>query len=317
MPDWRPSSGPAAAQRRAALLRTIRNYFEATDALEVDTPSLSRAAVSDPHIESLEVASTLSREPLYLHTSPEFAMKRLLAAGYPDIWSIARVYRDGEAGSRHQPEFTMLEWYRHNFDLSEIIEDTAAVIRAALGELPVSRIDFREAFIDACNVDPFTATVPELADAADADEALRATLGDARNDWLDLLFATRVAASFPRDRISIVAHFPADQAALARICPDDPALADRFEAFVGRHELANGYVELTDPSEQAARFDGDQQERERRGKVQRPLDTQLVDALRQGLPPCAGVALGIERLQMVLDGTDDIRDVITFGFEND
>jgi len=318
--DWRPASGPEAARSRATMLRRVRDYFDKRGALEVDTPALSRTAVSDIQIESFEIAEcAVAGGPLFLHTSPEFCMKRLLAAGYPDIFSIARVFRDGEAGRTHQPEFTMLEWYRHEMALSQIIEDTTTLIRHVLADAAPAyrpaRIDYYAAFLNAVGVDARTASVEELMHAAGADKQLRAALGRERDDWLDLLLATRVIPTFPADRLTVLQHYPASQAALAQLCPDNPGVADRFEVFLGALELANGYVELTDAAEQAARIAGDNEDRERRGQAVRPVDEHLLAALAAGLPRCAGVALGLERLQMVSDKTDDIRDVITFTLE--
>ena len=319
MTAWRPASGPQAAASRAALMRRVRAYFEAADVLEVDTPALSPYAVSDTQIESFEIGKcAVSRRPLYLHTSPEFCMKRLLAAGYPDIYSICRVFRDGEAGRKHQPEFTMIEWYRLGMELDAIVADAVGVIRAALDrDVDVDSVDYRDAFIAACGLDPLDADIASLAGAAEADDALRAAVGDERDDWLDLLLATRVIPSFSPDRLTILRHYPASQAALARLCPDDPDVADRFELFLGPVELANGYVELTDETEQAARIARDNEDRRRRGRPVRSVDEALLDALKAGLPQCAGVAMGFERLQMIHDKTDDIRDVITFACELD
>jgi lysyl-tRNA synthetase class 2 len=319
MTDWRPTSGPEAAKRRANMLRRLRSYFDQELVLEVDTPALSSTAVSDIHIESLTVKSCLTTAPLFLHTSPEFCMKRLLASGYPDIYSICRVFRDAEVGPAHQPEFTMVEWYRLNFSLSEIINDTIAAIAAAMDEPTlkerVAPIEYRNEFMRACDVDPSDASVCELAEAAGADSDLRRTLGDERDDWLDLLMATRVAPSFEKDTLTVVKHYPASQAALARLCPDDNKLADRFEVFMGSVELANGYVELTDAETQASRIADDQAARSRRDIALRPHDQNLIAALETGLPACAGVAMGLERLQMVHDKTGDIRDVIPFPFD--
>lgn len=319
MTDWRPTSGPEAAKRRANMLRRLRSYFDQELVLEVDTPALSSTAASDTHIESLTVKSCLTTDPLYLHTSPEFCMKRLLASGYPDIFSICRVFRDAEVGQAHQPEFTMVEWYRLNFGLCEMINDTIAAIAAAMDEPSlkerVASVEYRNAFIRACDLDPSDASVSELADAAGADSDLRRTLGDERDDWLDLLMATRVAPSFAGDSLTVVKHYPATQAALARLCPDNNKLADRFEVFMGTIELANGYVELTDAEAQASRIADDQAARSRRDIALRPHDQNLIAALEAGLPACAGVAMGLERLQMVHDKTDDIRDVIPFSFE--
>lgn len=302
------------------MLARVRDYFQREGVLEVETPVLGHAAVSDTQIESFGIAqSAISRQPLYLHTSPEFCMKRLLAAGYPDIFAICRVFRDGEAGRRHQPEFTMIEWYRLGFSLAGIIADSVALINTALGDRapqyePVA-IDYREAFQRVLGVDPVEASVERLASLAAADAGLRHSIGEARDDWLDLLFATRIAPGFATDRLTVLRHYPASQAALARLCPDDRTVADRFEVFRGALELANGYVELTDAGEQQQRIDADNADRRHRGRTTRPVDTKLLAALQSGLPECAGVALGFERLQMLHDATDDIRDVITFPYE--
>jgi len=320
MTDWRPASGLAAAQTRAAMLRRLRGHFDTAGVLEVDTPALSPYAVSDTQIESFAIpASEFSSQRLFLSTSPEFCMKRLLAAGFPDIFSIARVFRDGECGRRHQPEFTMVEWYRLGFSLREIIEDTVAVIDTALqkgflAEAPVS-VDYRDCFLQTVGVDPLTASIDELTNAANADDRLRLAMGDFRDDWLDLILATRIAPKFAGDRLTVLRHYPAAQAALARLCPADPRVADRFEVFYGGIELANGYVELTDAAEQSRRINNDNADRQRRGRVVRPYDVSLLEALEAGLPACAGVAMGLERLQMILEKTDDVRDVVSFAFE--
>jgi len=320
--DWRPASGPDAAAGRAALLLRVRAYFDAAGVLEVDTPALSAAAVSDTQIESFEIAdSSISSRSLFLHTSPEFCMKRLLAGGYPDIFSVSRVFRDGEAGRRHQPEFTMIEWYRRGMDLGEIINDTAGLIQHTLGDsAPAAEavtLEYRDAVLAATGLDPVTAKLDSLATAVDADGPLRTAIGDERDDWLDLLLATRVIPDFPKDRLTVLKHYPASQAALARLCPDDPSVADRFEIFLGPVELANGYVELTNAAQQSARIQADNEARVRRGRPVRNIDTYLLAALESGLPECAGVAMGLERLQMIHDKTDDIRNVITFAFEPD
>ncbi len=301
------------------MMRRIRACFDAAYVLEVDTPVLSSYAVSDTQIESFEIQQCLvSQRPLYLHTSPEVCMKRLLSAGYPDIFSICRVFRDGESGPRHQPEFTMIEWYRLGFGLQDIVDDTIKLIAAALNTDELTKphqYDYRDIFLQIANVDPLTATIDELADAASADSDLRKALGDERDDWLDLLLATHIAPAFDTHRLTVLRHYPASQAALARLCPDEPRVADRFEVFFGALELANGYVELVDAEEQLQRMHADNADRRRRNRTVRPHDRSLLAALEAGLPASAGVAMGFERLQMIHDKTDDIRDVVTFSFE--
>lgn len=322
MTNWRPSSDVQAARNRAALLGRVRRWFATEDVLEVDTPALSPYAVSDTQIESFEIGkSIVSDRPLFLHTSPEFCMKRLLSAGYPDIYSICRVFRDGESGRTHQPEFTMIEWYRLGFALRQIIDDTLsmlqAVLPAELFAVAPQQFEYRELFYQATGLDPFDASVAELAGAANADDQLAAAIGAARDDWLGLILATRIAPTLPTDRLTVLRHFPANQAGLARLCPDDSRQADRFEVFLGPLELANGYVELTDGAEQSRRMQADNEDRLGRKRTVRPVDRSLLDALEHGLPACAGVATGFERLQMVHEGSDDIRDVVSFAFETD
>ncbi len=311
MTGWRPNCDPDLAKRRADLLARVRRYFEVRSVVEVDTPALSATTVTDPHIASIAVSGER-----YLSTSPEFAMKRLLAAGYPDIFSICRVFRDEERGRLHLPEFTMIEWYRRGFELEDIVRDTLALIAfiASRPELAhdVPVIDYADVMQQFAGVDPLTASVEELASAAEADEDLTAALGGNRDDWLDLLLATRVAPSLPQDSLTVIRHYPKSQAALARRCPGNPEVADRFEVLLGNVELANGYVELTDADEQAGRMQADLDERRRRGLPALEPDEDLLDALRAGLPDCAGVALGFERLHMFVEGFDDIRDVVTF-----
>jgi len=320
MTDWRPTATVQAARNRAAMLHRIRGYFESQDVLEVDTPAFSPYAVSDTQIESFEISnSRVSQRPMYLHPSPEFCMKRLLSAGYPDIYSICRVFRDGESGRRHQPEFTMIEWYRLELGLRAIVEDTLGLINAALDSERLAgncvAYNYRDVFVEVAGVNPLTANIAELANAAGADRQLQQSVGDERDDWLDLLLATRITPTFATDRLTVLQHYPASQAALARLCPDDSQVADRFEVFLGTVELANGYVELTDADEYSRRVQTDNENRHRRGLPLRQHDPYLLGALQAGLPCSSGVAMGLERLQMIHDATDDIRDVISFSFE--
>ena len=309
--------------RRAFKLRTklhalIRTFFAERGVLEVETPILGEAGNTEPNIESFSttfdgpvVAGSRER---WLRTSPEHALKRLVAGGIGDCYEIGRVFRNGEAGRRHNPEFTMLEWYRIGFDHRRLMHETVALVLAALAATgwaaDVVETSYRDLFADLA-IDPFDATI----------EALRAPLaafgidphGLSRDDWLDLLITHRIQPAFPRDRITVVYDFPATQCALAKIRDGQPPVAERFELFLGTYELANGYHELTDTTEQRARFERDNARRRARGQREVPIDARLLDALPH-LPVCAGVALGIERLLMALADTDDIADVIAFPF---
>ena len=314
---WRASSGVAAARQRAAMLDRARAFFSSRGVLEVDTSALSRHTTSDPNIESFSIAGPAERA-LYLQTSPESFMKRLLADGYPDIYSICRVFRGGESGRLHQPEFTMAEWYRHGFGLSEMIGETVDFIAAVLqrpGLVDAEVFEYEDAFRRFAGVEPFSAPIDELADAAEADQDLRSGLGDNRDAWLDLLLSTRVAGTFADDELTVLRHFPASQAALARGCPADARVADRFEVFFGATELANGFVELRSPDEQRRRMIADLERRRESGRRPVPLDEHLLAALESGLPECAGVAVGFERLLMLACGASDIREVLTFALD--
>jgi len=318
MTDWKPLSDARVAMRRAALLERARQYFSDQGVLAVDTPALVRYPTSDPNIENLGVRSQPGKDA-YLGTSPEVYMKRLLSSGYPDIYTICRVFRDGESGARHLPEFTMAEWYRLRFDLEAIVDDAVDFICACLNlqslRENVDRYDYSQAMQEFAGVDALAASTEELVARATDDERLRKTLGDDRNAALDLIISTVVAPRFAPDRLTVVRHYPAAQAALARLCPADEQLADRFEIFCGDLELANGYVELTDAGEQRLRLESDIASREESGRSSLLMDESLLAALDAGLPDCAGVSVGIERLHMVLDQADDIRDVITFATE--
>ena len=316
--NWTASSGVAAARQRATMLERARSFFRSRAVLEVDTPALSRCTTTDPNIESLRVAGPRGAT-LYLQTSPESFMKRLLADGYPDIYAICRVFRDGESGRLHQPEFTMVEWYRHGLGLDEMIGETVAFIAHVLRQPALAEADtleYETAFGRFAGIEPFSASLDELADAAGADTDLRESIGADRDAWLDLLLSTRVAPNFADRQLTVLRHFPVTQAALARTCPADDRLADRFEVFHGGMELANGFVELRDADEQRRRMQADLASRHAAARRPVPLDEPLLAALESGLPACAGVAVGFERLLMLATGAGNIRDVITFAFDD-
>lgn len=321
--SWMPSATADAIRLRAALNRLLREFFHARGVLEVETPVLSQAAVSDPHIApfALEFSGRVDGGPRtrWLRTSPEYAMKRLLAAGIGDCYELGRVFRDGEAGGRHNPEFTLLEWYRVGWDHHRLMDETVALVQAALALVgrsaaPVRKIDYRSLYREHLGIDPFAASI----------EQLRAELGDVvidpdgltRDDWLDLLMTHRIQPGFERDAITVLHDYPASQAALARIRDDGDglAVAERFELYLGPLELANGYHELADADEQARRFAADGERQMQLNGHTRPVDDALLAALSCGLPACAGVALGIDRLLMAMLGTPRIADVLAFDF---
>ncbi len=306
---WQPAAPLTAARKRADMLADIRRFFQQRNVLEVETPLLSRAAVSNPALASLQ--TTIGGQPHYLHTSPEFAMKRLLAAGWGDIYQICKVFRDGERGRRHNPEFTMLEWYRVGWNDRQLQDEVIELLQTLAGEpLGIERLTYADAFRDTLGIDPLRATPRTLAQLA----RQRRLAPDAhlpRDAWLDLLFSTKVAPSFPANRLTLITHYPASQAALARLHPDGHTAA-RFELFWGDLELANGYHELANPTEQRQRFQQDLQRRQAEGLPPTPLDQRFLAALDAGLPDCAGVALGLDRLLMKLLGVDAIEAVLAF-----
>ena len=320
--SWTPAASRDAIRLRAWLNRLVREFFHARDVLEVETPVLSQAGNTDPNIASfsLEFSGRTDGAPRtrWMRTSPEFALKRLLAAGIGDCYELGRVFRDGEAGGRHNPEFTMLEWYRMGWDHRRLIEEAAALVRAALAlvgrDARLRVMSYRELYRDGLGLDPFTAD----------DATLRNALGDVvidpeglgRDDWLDLLMTHRLQPRFDVRELLAVVDYPASQSALARIASDEDGhpVAQRFELYLGSLELANGYHELTDAAEQATRFASDARMREARGAVLPPVDERLLSALASGMPECAGVALGIDRLLMAMLGTACIRDVLAFEF---
>lgn len=306
---WKPTATMAALRRRARLMEDVRSFFRERGVLEVETPYLSQAGATDPHLHSM--ATRLAGGEHFLHTSPEFPMKRLLAAGSGPIWQACRVFRDGESGRRHNPEFTLLEWYRPGFDADALMDEVEALVAAAGGPAgPARREPWRDVFQDAVGLDPFEADARALA--ARAGELGLHGEGLDRDAWLDLLFSEVVCAGLPDGQPVFITRFPAEQAALARLCADDPRCAERFEYFIGPLELANGYHELTDPAEQRARFERDLARRGERGDPGPPPDERLLAALEAGMPDTSGVALGLDRLLMHLCGVSGIDQVLAF-----
>lgn len=309
----------AALRQRAALNALIRAFFAERDVLEVETPILSEAGNTEPNIDSFHTrfsghvdAGSAQR---WLRTSPEYPLKRLLAAGVGDCYELGRVFRNGEAGGRHNPEFTMLEWYRVGWNHHRLIDETVALVRAALAqvgrEATLQVLDYRSLYQAHVGLDPFEASLEQLQ-APLAGVRIDAD-GLTRDDWLDLLMTHCIQPHFGDDQMTVVHDWPASQAALARVRPGTPPLAERFELYLGAVELANGYHELNDADEQRARFVRDHAVRQARGAMLPPLDQRLLDAL-PALPDCAGVAVGVDRLLMAMNRTGRIADVLAFDF---
>jgi len=295
---------------RAEVTSSIRRFFAERNVLEVDTPALSIAAATDPALASFGVeVSSLGRH--YLHTSPEHAMKRLLTEGCGDIFQIARVFRDGEHGRWHQPEFLLLEWYRVGFDEMRLMDEVHALLERLLapGIPDLQRLDlsYRQAFTPMLD-DEATDKLNEALASAGIDVP-REIDADA---LLDLALSTLIVPRWPRDTAVFLYDYPQSQAALAAIKPDTEPVAARFEVFVNGLELGNGFRELTDAAEQRRRFEADLAKRREAGQAEPPIDEAFLDALEQGLPDCAGIAVGIDRLIAVMTDADSLSDVLTF-----
>ncbi len=317
--DWRPSASQAQLRARAALLARARSFFAARGVLEVDTPLIVNAAVSDVHIHSARVhlspahAGDTAGPACFLHTSPEYAMKRLLASGSGDIYQICHVARGFEAGRLHNSEFTLIEWYRLGFSLRQLMDELAALVHALLGTdagaRAVERLSYREVFRRELGLEPLDAPLESLAQQA---AAAGFTAAASRDEYLELLMGTVIGPRLGRGALTFVYGYPASQAALARLDPEDERLAQRFELYGEGMELANGFHELATAAEQRARFEHDHAERRRRGLPVHALDERLLAALESGLPDCAGVALGFDRTLMLATGASHIDEVLAF-----
>ena len=321
MKGWRPGATQDTLVARARLLGQIRSFFAARSVLEVETPMLGSYGVTDPAIEPLRVRHAAAAiGPEFLQTSPEFFMKRLLAAGSGPIYQLGRAFRAGESGSRHNPEFTLLEWYRPDFDLAalvgEVEELLLSCLQAAGREAPaVEHLSYARAFIDSAGLDPHSADEEELELAAgQVTETTGLTLD--RDGWLDLLMTHVVEPGLQARGLVFVYDYPASQAALARCHERDGIrVADRFEVYLDGMELANGYRELLDADEHVDRAERDNRQRRAMGLEERDMDPRLLDALASGLPDCSGVALGVDRLLMRILGASDLDEVLAFSWD--
>lgn len=318
-PLWMPSASITQLQQRARLLQDIRQFFAERKVLEVDTPAMSQATVTDIHLQTFQTQFVgpdyAAGQTLYLMTSPEFHMKRLLAAGSGCIYQISKAFRNEENGRYHNPEFTLLEWYRVGFDHHDLMDEMDALLQKILATKTAERITYQHAFQRVLKLCPLEASLAELKQAA-------ALLGlsdiaepeQDRDTLLQLLFSIGIEPHIGQEVPVFVYDFPASQAALAKVNRHDPRVADRFEVYFKGIELANGFHELDDAAEQRRRFEQDNRQRLAMGLAAQPIDEHLLAALVAGLPACAGVALGIDRLIMLALGEDHIDRVTAFPF---
>lgn len=320
--NWTPSASHALLRERAALYQYIRQFFADRDVLEVDTPLLASTTVTDPSIESLSLL--INKRSFYLQTSPEYAMKRLLAAGSGSIYQICKAFRSDEIGRLHHPEFTMLEWYRLGFDHHQLMDEIQTLLQAVLNVTQVKKISYETIFRDYLSINPLEASLSTLKKCCllqdirfkPEDEVE----GDAtmdRDAYLQLLFSYVIEPRLAANTLYFIYDYPVQQAALARLVKrqDGVMTASRFEVYFNGIELANGFHELSDSIEQRARFEINLAKRKSIGSPPIPIDECLLAALAHGLPDCAGVALGLDRLLMLKCGRNDIADVLTFSFD--
>jgi lysyl-tRNA synthetase class 2 len=314
-----------SAKQRAQVLATIRTFFSARDILEVDTPLLSHRTVTDAHLDAFITQYNYSPdshcdEPttLYAQTSPEFSMKRLLASGYGCCYQICKAFRHEQHGRYHNPEFTMLEWYRIGFDHFQLMDEVADLIKLTLGCEQVERISYQALFIREVGIDPLVTSNAELIALILSRDKLSDWLEqeDCIDTLLQFIMAELIEPVIGQELPCFVYNFPASQASLAKISLEDDRVAERFECYFKGIELANGFHELTDCVQQKLRFEQDNETRVQLGKVEQHIDDKFLLALKHGLPACAGVALGIDRLVMLSLAAQTIDEVITFSIDN-
>lgn len=322
--NWRPTASIGTLRERARLIATVRAFFAERGILEVETPVLGQGGSTDVHLVSLSTRARTDKgqRRLWLQTSPEFHMKRLLAAGSGPIFQLAKSFRDGEVGGRHNIEFTMLEWYRPGFTLAQLIDETTTLVATVLPSFagPVVHYRYRELFHTHLSIDPFTTSLDALRTlAAERGQmSIHALKEEGRDTCLDLLMSMVIEPQLGQNELSVVVDYPASQAALARRHQDADGewVASRFELYLNGIELANGYDELTDAEEQRLRFSEDNTERQRLGLPEVDVDEHLLAALQHGMPESAGVALGVDRLLQLALGKARLEDVLTFSTPN-
>ena len=324
--NWQPNANLNNLNKRAVIIQQIRQFFIDRNLLEVETPSLSQSGVTDEHLfcfktlfVGVDIASKTKTEsgvPLYLQTSPEFHMKRLLSAGSGSIFQIAKAFRNEESGRFHNPEFTLLEWYQVNFDHHRLMDEMDELLQLTLKTKQAKRSTYQDAFLTVLSVDPLVATLDELKDSGKHLNLGDVLLNETDKDTiLQLLFCFAIEPVIANEKPCFIYNFPASQAALARISPDDSRVAERFEVYYKGIELANGFHELNDAKEQLVRFQQDNKKRQQKNLPIMPIDMNFIDSLPH-LPNCAGVALGIDRLIMLALNVDHIDEVLSFTIKN-
>jgi elongation factor P--(R)-beta-lysine ligase len=322
--DWRPSCDLQHLRMRAQMLAEIRVFFAARDVMEVETPLLSHTSGTDPQLDFFQTYYQTEPQPLtlYLQTSPEFAMKRLLAAGSGSIYQICKAFRNGESGRLHNPEFSMLEWYRVDFSLSALMTEIAELLRILLAPrysvLAERRLSYRQLFLEMSGLDPLNFEIQAFrkhALATGFPEAV-SLCGDQPLLWLDFIFSHSLMPRMTMGVLYLIYDYPAIQSSLARQSSEDCRVVKRFEAFMNGIELANGFHELADAKEQEQRFRNESELRQKTGRHAFNMDYRLLAALQSGLPDCSGVALGLDRLLMLVAAKTDIREVLSFPLSN-
>ncbi|MEC5317589.1 elongation factor P--(R)-beta-lysine ligase [Brenneria populi subsp. brevivirga] len=318
--SWQPSASVATLLKRASIVSAIRRFFTDRGILEVETPAMSRSTVTDVYMCPFQTRfvgpGASEGMTLYLMTSPEYHMKRLLADGSGPIFQLCRSFRNEESGRYHNPEFTMLEWYRPHYDMYRLMNEVDDLLQQVLECESAELLSYQQAFLRHLELDPLCADKPQLREAAE-----KLGLGDIacreedRDALVQMLFTFGVEPNIGGEKPTFVYHFPATQASLAEISTEDNRVAERFEVYFKGIELANGFRELTDCDEQRRRFEQDNRKRAALGLTQQPIDENLLAALQHGLPECSGVALGVDRLIMLALGAEKLSDVIAFSVE--
>ncbi|WP_301098228.1 elongation factor P--(R)-beta-lysine ligase [Otariodibacter sp.] len=317
--QWKPTASIPTLLKRSKIIYDIRKFFTDRGLLEVDTPTMSEFSVTDVHLStfSTQFLSPFDSKAKTLHliTSPEYHMKRLLASGSGAIFQLCHVFRNEESGKYHNPEFTMLEWYRPYFDMYRLINEVDDLLQYILDCEPAESFSYQFVFQTYVGLDPLSATKSQLVAKAQ-EYGLQCDDNDHRDTLLQFLFTKVVEPNIGLERPTAIYHFPASQAALAQVSAEDPRMAERFEFYYKGIELANGFHELSDAKEQFRRFEQDNVYRQQLGLPPQELDSRFLAALKSGIPNCSGVAVGVDRLIMIALGAERIEEVMAFGIES-